>query len=318
MRKYNFFSKAVIFAYVKSMRPYLFFLSGMAGWLGVLFSGTTSSIGRTTAVLSVVFIGWGVNQVINDLFGLKEDKINAPHRPLITGALPMKQAIIFSIFFFALGGLITFLLNPKALTLFLLVFALNIIYEYSKGLPLLGNLMFGFLLAPCVYYGAMCVNHKGLEILFDRRLTFIAIAVVLINSTAAFFTYFKDFIGDKAAGKKTIVVCLTPEKAKYLNFLMSLLPFSILFFGDWRTPAVPYFLILMAITFFILQYTAFLYFKKTQGKDVYYSLKWNFRGAVLFETSFVALINPSLAVALYLINFIAVGALFELHQDYLA
>ena len=315
MRKYNFFSKAVIFAYVKSMRPYLFFLSGMAGWLGVLFSGATSSVGRTTVVLSVVFIGWGVNQVINDLLGLKEDKINAPHRPLITGELPIKQAVIFSIFFFVLGGLITFLLNPKALVLFILVFVLNIVYEYSKGVPILGNVIFGVLLAPCVYYGAMCVNNKGLEILFDGRLTFIAIAVVLINSTVAFFTYFKDFAGDKTAGKKTIVVCLTPEKAKYLNFFMSLLPFSVLFFWGRQASVNTYFLILMASTFFILQYTAFLYFRNAQGEDVYYSLKWNFRGAVLFETSFVALVYPFLAVVLYLINFITVGALFELHQD---
>jgi geranylgeranylglycerol-phosphate geranylgeranyltransferase len=175
------------------MRSYLFFISGMAGWLGIIFSGTDSSVGRTTAILSVVFIGWGVNQVINDLLGLKEDKINAPHRPLVTGELPVRQAVMLSIIFFILGGFTTFLLNPKALTLFLSVFILNIIYEYSKEIPLLGNIIFGLLIAPCVYYGAMCTNNKGLEILLDKDLTFLAISVVLINFIVAFFTYYKDF-----------------------------------------------------------------------------------------------------------------------------
>lgn len=317
MKKYRLLSKDTVFSYIKSMRPYLFFISGMAGWLGIIFSGTASSVGRTIVVLSVVFIGWGVNQVINDLLGLKEDKINAPHRPLVTGELPARQAIMLSIIFFILGGLITFLLNPKALILYLSVFILNIVYEYSKEIPLLGNIIFGILIAPCVYYGAMCMNNKGLEILFDKTLSFLTVAVVLINFVVAFFTYYKDFIGDKVTGKNTIIVYLNPEKAKHLNFGIILLPFSVLFFLDWKIMS-PYFVAFMCINLFILEYTAFLYFKNPKGKNTYYSLKWNFRGAVLFETSFIALLNPLSASVLYLINFILVGFLFGLHKDHLA
>lgn len=315
-------SKQIIFAYVKSMRPYLFFVSGMAGLLGVVFSEAHASVGRILSILSVVFLGWGVNQVINDLLGLEEDRINAPHRPLVTGVLPIKIAMLFSVLLFALGGFITYMLNAQALTLYFLVFILNIIYEYSKRIPLLGNIVFGLLLVPCVYFGAMCMNGKGLEILLDKKLLVLAISIALINITAVFFTYYKDFIGDRDTGKKTIIVQLTPNKAKYLNYLVSVLPFSVILFllssPVWKESVNPYFLSFMFLSFVILQYTAFLFFKNPQGSNTYYSLKWNFRGAVLFKTSFIALVNPLMAGVLYVVNFILVGFLFDLHKDYLA
>ena len=322
MKKYNLVSKQVILAYIRSMRPYLFFVSGMAGYLGIVFSGTTAPAGKIIFVLCVAFFGWGVNQVINDLLGLEEDRINAPHRPLVTGALPIKSALLFSVFLFALGGFITYILNPQALILYFLIFILNIIYEYSKRIPLLGNFVFGLLLAPCVYYGAMCVNGKGLEILLDKKLLLLAIAIILINVTVAFFTYYKDFIGDKITGKKTIIVQLTPNKAKYLNFLVSILPFTVILFllysPAWKECMNLYFFSFMFLSFVILQYTAFLFFKKPQGSNTYYALKWNFRGAVLFETSFVALVNPLMAGVLYVVNFIVIGLLFNLHRDHLS
>ncbi len=316
------FSKKAIFAYIKSMRPYLFFLSGMAGLLGIMFSGTNASIGRIISILSVVFLGWGVNQVVNDLLGLKEDRINAPHRPLVTGTLPIPVAIYFSIFLFVLGGYITYLLNAQALVLYFLVFAINIVYEYAKSIPLFGNIVFGFLLVPCIYYGSMCMNGRGLEILLDEKLLILAIAAILINITVAFFTYYKDFIGDRIAGKRTIIVQLTPDRAKYLNYLVSMLPFLVILFllfsPMWKENINLYFIGFMFSTFIILQYTAFLFFKSPQGERTYYSLKWNFRGAVLFKTSFIALVNPLMAAILYAINFILVGFLFDLHKDYLA
>lgn len=319
MRKYNIISKHVIFAYIKSMRPYLFFISGMAGCLGIVFSGVPLSMNRVIYILSVVFLGWGVNQVINDLLGLKEDRINAPHRPLVTGALPINTAILFSMSLFVLGGFITYTLNKQALILYFLVFALNIIYEYSKSIPLLGNVVFGLLLAPCVYYGAMCMNNKGLEILLDKRLLLLALAIILVSITVAFFTYYKDYAGDKISGKKTIIVQLTPQKAKYLNFLVSSLPFTaVLFLPAWGETINIYFFIFITLSFIILQYTAFLFFKNPQRGDTYYSLKWNFCGAVLFETSFIALVSPLIAGIMYATNFILVGFLFSLHKDYLA
>lgn len=315
MKRYSMISKEAIFAYIKSMRPYLFFLSGMTGWLGIVFSGAQASITRVAPILAVVFLGWGVNQVINDLLGRREDRINAPHRPIVTGELPIKTTVLFSITLFVLGGLITYMLNAYALILYLLVFILNIVYEYSKRIPLLGNIVFGLLLVPCLYYGAMCINGSGLEILLDKRLFLLAVAIALVNITVAFYTYYKDFAGDKITGKNTIIVKLGPAKARHFNWLISILPFSVVLFLD---SVNLYFIGFLLLSFAIMQYTAFLFYRNPQGESTYYSLKWNFRGAVLFKTSFIALVNPLMAGILYAANFILVGLLFNLHKDRLA
>ena len=322
MKRYNIFSRRIIFAYIKSMRFYLFFISGMAGFLGIIFVGEIFQIGRFITVLSVLLLGWGVNQVINDLVGLKEDRINAPHRPLVTGELPVLAAVVLSLLLFILGAIVTFILNTKALILYVVVFFINIGYEYSKKVPLLGNIVFGILLVPCLYYSAMCVHNTGLEILLDKKLFLLAVAVLLINITLVFFTYYKDFPGDKVAGKKTLIVRLTPQKARYLNWFVSAFPFILLPFvcilPGWKNSVNPYFIGFMLLSFGILQYTASLFFKYPEGINTYYSLKWNFRGAVLYKTSLIALINPFLAGILYLINFIFLGVMFDLHRDHLA
>ncbi|MFA5031943.1 MAG: UbiA family prenyltransferase [bacterium] len=306
--------------YIKSMRPYLFFITGISGWLGILFANTSSSIPRQIIVLSILFLSWGINQVINDLLGIEEDKINAPHRPIASGELSKKHVLLFSICLFALGAIATYFLNPYALIIYFCGYLFNIIYEYCKGLPLLGNIWFGILIAVTPFYGALAVS-KGdiISVLCNKDLIFIALFIALISSTMTFFTYFKDYSGDKQTGKKTLVVLLTPKKAKLLNFVASTIPFLVLFivlfFNLWQPNTNLVFWILIAIAFIILQYTAFLYFKNPYGKATYYSLKWNFEGATMFQIAFMALINPLLSVIVFVIGFITVGYLFNLYKD---
>ena len=297
------------------MRPYLFFLSGMAGCTGIVYAGGTSIL-KTALILAVVFFGWGVNQVINDILGLKEDRINAPHRPLVTGELPFKTAITISAVFFIAGLAVTAYLNIYAIWIYLAVFLLNVFYEYMKGIPFVGNLVFALLMPLCLYYGAMCVNGAGLEILTEESLWTAAVAFFLINFSMCFFTYYKDYDGDKKTGKKTLVVLLSPEKAKFLNFIFSLLPFAVLFFLPFELNL--FFTGAMLLNFLMFQYTAWIFFKDTAGENTYYNLKWNFVTAVLYESSFIMLTAPQIGIMFYVLNFFIVMMLFQLHKDHLS
>jgi len=298
------------------MRVYLFFLSGMAGYAGVVWAGGASVL-NTIAILGVVFIGWGVNQVVNDILGLKEDRINAPHRPLVTGGLPLRAAIIISALLFVIGLIVTAYLNIQAIWLYLAVFSLNILYEYAKGIPLLGNLVFGLFMPLCLAYGFVCARDSNLETIFvDQNLLGVALAFFLANFSMCFFTYYKDYEGDKVAGKKTLVVLLSPDKARFLNFVFSLLPFAVL-------PFIPLvlndlFAILMGVSFWTFQYTAWVFFKCPSGEGAYYNLKWNFLAAVIYEVSFITLVEPLLGVLLYGLSFVGVMGIFRLHKDHLS
>ncbi|MFH1542419.1 MAG: UbiA family prenyltransferase [bacterium] len=311
MKKFKFY----IWAYIRSMRPALFLISGSVGILGIVLSGEPVTFLRVFSILSVVFIGWGVNQVINDLLGLKEDRINAPHRPLLTGELPISLAWSFSLILFLFGALTTFILNPLALFLYVFVFLLNIIYEYAKGIPMIGNLVFAFLVPSCLYYAVICMNGQAdLGVIFSAKLAPIALALYLINNSLCFFTYYKDYEGDKFANKKTLVVFLGPGRAKRLNYLFSLAPFVIALpfvLRVWYQELSLMFFLLIIISFMIIQYASSLFCRIQTAAEQVVSLRWNFLGVVLFQLSFVALATQSLAMILFLSAFLLFNLLYS-------
>jgi geranylgeranylglycerol-phosphate geranylgeranyltransferase len=67
-----------------------------------------------------------------------------------------------------------------------------------------------------------------MEIYFTRsRISALALIAVM-NALMTYYTYFKDYTGDKAAGKNTIVVKYGLEVNKYISIVASFLP-TILF-----------------------------------------------------------------------------------------
>ena len=47
-------------------------------------------------ILAILFLAWGINQIFNDYLGLEEDRINAPDRPMVTGELQPRAAVLLS------------------------------------------------------------------------------------------------------------------------------------------------------------------------------------------------------------------------------
>ena len=71
-----------IACYIRSMRLYYAFITGISGWIGVAFYHflfpDRADAWRSALILCLLFLSWGINQIINDYLGLKEDRINAP------------------------------------------------------------------------------------------------------------------------------------------------------------------------------------------------------------------------------------------------
>ena len=57
-------------AYIKSMRLYYAFITGIAGWIGVSFYNFCmpehADAVRSGLILVMLFLSWGINQIIND------------------------------------------------------------------------------------------------------------------------------------------------------------------------------------------------------------------------------------------------------------
>lgn len=325
-------------AYVKSMRLYYSFITGIAGWIGVshyqyiathIGERGTSGLVRTIEVptptekklviLIILFLSWGVNQIFNDYLGLKEDRINAPERPMVTGELNPKMAITLSVSLLIISALTTFFyLEPIALIPLVVGIGLNFVYEFAKGHGVIGNIVFGVMISMCGLFGLFASGP--MEIYFTRSRISGLLFIAVLNGLMTYYTYFKDYRGDMMAGKRTVIVKYGLEKNRIIAIISAFLP-SIMFFvgyygfGAFEIELNNTFKILGILTVFLQVWTGFLYFKNPEGEMTYYSLVTNFRACVCGQTTIIALFNPELGMLLFLVSYVFVGFLFNLHTN---
>jgi geranylgeranylglycerol-phosphate geranylgeranyltransferase len=296
------------------MRPYTFFITGIAGLVGMLLVASSVSLLQRMIVLLLLFSSYGINQVINDLVGIKEDKINAPKRPSVSGELDRRKAISLTVYIFLIGAILTYFFNPYALIIYFLGYFSNFIYEYLKRIPLIGNLWFGLMISLATIYGALAITDLTLlEAFSNINLMYATVLIALSSSTLCYFTYFKDYLGDKQEKIKTLIVILPRKYYKYLNIFMSLIPFLVLialfYFGLWNLESNATFLILSFISFLLMQYTSFLHLK--DKIDYKIALEFNFESIVLFQTSILALVHPLLSITLFILSFLSIKIIFN-------
>ncbi|MCD4827833.1 MAG: UbiA family prenyltransferase [Candidatus Cloacimonetes bacterium] len=315
--------------YVKSMRLYYSFVTGIAGWLGVAFYEHIATDFHTVEILPTVekklvivtllFLSWGINQIVNDYLGRREDRINAPERPMVSGKLNPRAAITLSGVLMVLCAVITYIyLEPIALIPLAAGVVLNIIYEYAKSYGIWGNIIFGLMITMCSAFGFLAAGPSSVPYFTSSRIS-VLLVVWLMNGLMTFYTYFKDYEGDKAAGKRTIVVKYGLEKSRVIAIISAFLPIILFTALYWNNLIVASlnstFIILGVLTFFLEIQTGWLYFKNPKGKVTYYSLATNFRACTCGQATFVALFNRELALILFLVSYVFVGFLFNLHSN---
>jgi len=319
-------------SYVKSMRLYYSFVTGMAGWLGVAYyeylasSPTERSIEivpspeKKLIILALLFLSWGINQIINDYLGLKEDRINAPHRPMVTGELNPRGALILSLALILVSAAVTwFFLEPVAVVFLFAGVLLNVLYEYAKGFGILGNIVFGLMITMAPLFGGYASGPTSTTVLLPYRLS-VLILVWVMNALMTFYTYFKDYQGDKAAGKRTLVVSLGLRKSRWISigsaFLPTLVFAALRISGLHQTPINTTFIILGSLTVFLQLWTGVLYYRYPDGPAAYNSLVTNFRACACGQAALIGIFNPDLAVWLFIFSYIFVGFLFDFHRDH--
>lgn len=316
-------------AYLKSMRLYYAFITGISGWIGMAFYEylavefhTVEIIPATekkAVILIMLFLSWGINQIVNDYLGLKEDRVNAPHRPMVTGELEPRKALLMTAFLWAVTLLVTFFyLEPIALIPAILGILLNILYEYAKGHGIAGNFVFGLMISMCAAFGFLAAGPTQAPYFTSSRVS-VLILIIIMNGLMTFYTYFKDYKGDKAADKKTIIVQFGLEKSRKIAIVSSFIPaaaFAFFYFGNFiEARANNMFIILALLTFFLELWTGYLYYKNPKGRRTYFSLATNFRACTCGQATLIALFNTELAMMLFLVSYMFVGFLFDLHKN---
>ena len=218
--------KSFLYHYIRSMRLYYGFVTMTTALLGVSFVHTPLAdvpffFGKTIIVLAIAFLAWGVNQIFSDYFDRKEDAINAPHRPMVTGALKPKPALTLSAVLMLLIGVGSFMLSPYAFLFLVIGGLLNIAYSLLKRVPILNCIVYACAISCCFPFAYAGVANRCPDISFPIGM---ATGMVLFVFPAHFLmchnSYYKDVEGDRAAGVRTLQTLFSPVVARGFSWIV--------------------------------------------------------------------------------------------------
>ena len=251
------------------VRPLNAFLAGFTVLIGAIAALSSpldefQVLGIIIGCITTSLLAMG-GYVINDVFDIEIDKINAPHRPIPQGEVTLNQAKIYSLLFFILGVSST-LLIPKIqiLSFFLALFGGILLYLYAAYLKrqgILGNITIGILVAIPFIFGGFLT--ESLAMIYPASFAF------LINVGREIIKDIEDVHGDQIQDVKSVALKYGVKPARNLAFLIlfSLVIFdpTPIFLSVYKTPV---FIILLITIDIIIIYTAFLLFNKTDEEII--------------------------------------------------
>jgi geranylgeranylglycerol-phosphate geranylgeranyltransferase len=198
-------------------------------WLNLLYGGITSFT-LTAAAMAV-----------NDYYDYDIDKINEPKRPIPSGAVPKKAALIVTGFLTVVGFVFAYVIS--IFCLFFAVAAWVIMVTYStvgKRSGLAGNfLVSACVAAPFLYGSLVSVNTIRFNVLLFASMAFLS------NTGREISKGIVDIEGDKSYGIRTIAVIFGDKRAALaaaiffvLAVCLSPLPLILGLVSFWFVPFV--------------------------------------------------------------------------------
>jgi geranylgeranylglycerol-phosphate geranylgeranyltransferase len=138
-------------------------LSTLSGALAVLLGGYVAGTGAWgnifLAALVTVLISSSAN-AWNDYLDIEIDKINQPQRPLPSGMVTPRAAVIFAVITAILSIVLAALINPPALIIAIISNVLLFLYSWKlKSTVLLGNFTVAFISAMSAVFGGIAAGN---------------------------------------------------------------------------------------------------------------------------------------------------------------
>ena len=156
---------------------------------------------RDAALLAMGFFAWEFNQIFSDWCDRKEDAINAPHRPMVTGALKPLPAFAVSAAGLAAIAVAGYLMSPWTLAFLALGGALNIAYSLLKRVPVLNCFVYACAISCCALFAIAGVAQRCPT---PGEFGFVAVWILPVHFLMCHNSYYKDVRGDRAAGVRTL------------------------------------------------------------------------------------------------------------------
>jgi len=216
-----------ILAYLELSRPINGVIALISVLLGGFFAvGTLNHLDVLTVAISALLL-LSAGNAFNDYCDYEIDRINKPQRPIPSGRVQRRGALIFAIVLLSIGAALGFLVNRYAALIALIVSSCLIAYAvWLKRTPLVGNLVVGMLTGLTFIAG-------GVAVMSIRGVLVPAIFAFLFTTAREIVKDIEDTEGDIENRAKTIAVI-----SKRVAVLMALVfMFAVILFSP-----IPYLL----------------------------------------------------------------------------
>ena len=173
--------------------------------------------------LAALFIMGGGNS-LNDYFDYRIDKLNKPNRPIPSGLITRRRALLFSICLFCTGIFLGLFLNIFALSIVFINTSLLILYaRYSKTMSFAANALIALMTSSVFIYAAAILNTLNTNIIV------LASSAFFVMTAREILKDIEDIHGDIQSGASTLPVKLGIRRARTLSSLF-ILPAVLLIF----------------------------------------------------------------------------------------
>ncbi|NIM58356.1 MAG: hypothetical protein GTO16_05350 [Candidatus Aminicenantes bacterium] len=207
----SIFSIAFWKAFWLTMRPYLIFVSGAAGLVGLSFI-EDSRIFRIFLGFIPLFLSYGLGQALTDCFQMDTDALSSPYRPLIRGVISRKQVLCVSLVGLTLAILILTYLNPVILVFGVLAVVGLLSYTTLKRTWWGGPLWNSWIVALLPVMGRLVDREYSVRQILNLEDSpsfafFLAVLAIFFGyANFVVMGYFKDISADKKTGYRTFPV----------------------------------------------------------------------------------------------------------------
>lgn len=232
-----------ISAYISLIRPINFFITAIV----VIVSGIISSlieINWLQLILAGISAGLtaAAGNVINDFCDIDIDKIVHKKRPLVTGRISRKEALVFYTFLLLASALISYFISLQLLAIVTLASLLLFLYSYKlRRFLLIGNIVISFLTGLAFIYGGVAVGNPNLAVVP-------AAFAFLINLIREIIKDIEDKEGDLEKGLISFPIRFGIKKSKIFIAIISLVLFlSTMFPFFYHYYRIEYFIIVMLV-----------------------------------------------------------------------
>jgi geranylgeranylglycerol-phosphate geranylgeranyltransferase len=222
--------------------------------------------------LQVLFLGFLVgffipsySMIINDYYDIEIDRINAPHRPLVSGKINIKTALALAVVLLISGLTISALLNALSFAIAALFAVISYLYSWKfKRSGLIGNFLVASSMAIPFVYGSIISMNFG-------PIPFILAGVAFFAGTSReIIKGISDVEGDMKKGVRTLTITQGAKKASIYAFIFMIVAvilsfFPLIYFRFWYV----YLTLILIIDVYMIKYTYGLVKNPDGNKAIY-------------------------------------------------